>query len=263
MTGSAEAPSYSISIIVPCLNEEKVIEQTLDRLLETPSDIELIVVDGGSTDGTLHHLSHPRVKLLQTTRGRGHQLDFGARAALGATLWFLHADTLITPEAEKALRSAMCDPSILSGNFSLVFGGNRRCARLMTWIYRYLRLIGLCYGDSGFFVRTEVYRQLGGFKDYPIFEDLDLLRRLCRAGRFVRLPATITTSSRRFEGGRSFVWTFAHWTFLQVLFWLGYDPRRMGPALSRREVTRDQCRLRPRPAGQVIDIGKGRQDGAA
>jgi rSAM/selenodomain-associated transferase 2 len=223
-----DSSPYAISIIVPCLNEEKVIEQTLARLLETPEDVEIIVVDGGSTDGTLRRLVRPRVKLLQTTRGRGHQLDFGARAARGTVLWFLHADTLITPESEQALRSALRDPAILSGNFSLVFGGRRRAARLMTWIYRHLRLIGLCYGDSGFFVRAQIYRQVGGFKDYPIFEDLDLLRRLCRAGKFVRLPANITTSSRRFEGGRSFAWTFAHWTFLQILFWLGFDPRRMG-----------------------------------
>ena len=79
---------------------------------------------------------------------------------------------------------------------------------------------------SGFFVRSSVYREVGRFADYPIFEDLDLLRRLKKAGSFVRLPASITTSSRRFEG-RSFVAIFAWWTFLQLLYWVGFNPRRL------------------------------------
>jgi rSAM/selenodomain-associated transferase 2 len=215
-----------ISIIVPCLNEAKVIGATLEPLLTTGPDVELIVVDGGSTDGTLQQLENPRIRLLKTRKGRGHQLDFGAREALGEMLWFLHADTLVTPEAEAALRSAARDPAILSGNFRLVFDGSSRAAKTMTAIYHYLRWIGLCYGDSGFFVRADVYREVGRFADYPIFEDLDLLRRLKQAGPFVRLPAVITTSSRRFEG-RSFAAIFAYWTFLQILYWLGCSPRRL------------------------------------
>jgi rSAM/selenodomain-associated transferase 2 len=215
-----------ISVIVPCLNERKVIDATLTCLGRTGADVEIIVVDGGSTDGTLDRLIHPRVRVLQTRKGRGHQLDFGARAARGSTLWFLHADTLITPEAEGALRTAILDHEIIAGNFRLLFDGPTIGAKCMTWIYGYLRWIGLCYGDSGYFVRADAYRASGGFKDYPIFEDLDLLRRLRRAGRFVRLPATVITSSRRMEQ-RTFPVMFAYWTFLQVLYWCGCDPRRL------------------------------------
>ena len=96
----------------------------------------------------------------------------------------------------------------------------------MTWIYQYLRLIGLCYGDSAYFVRNSIYREVGGFKDYPIFEDLDLLRRLRRVGKFVRLPESVTTSSRRMAKP-GFPLMFAYWTFLQVLYWIGWDPRRL------------------------------------
>ena len=215
-----------ISIIVPCLNEKKTIELTLAPLFRTGRDVEILVVDGGSADGTRDLLQHPRIRLLETRKGRGHQLDFGARAARGEMLWFLHADTLITAEAEAELRRALADPAINSGNFCLVFDGPTRGAQWMTWIYRYLRLIGLCYGDSGFFVRADVYHQVGGFKDYPIFEDLDLLRRLRRVGRFVRLPGVLTTSSRRMEKP-GFPLMFAYWTFLQVLYWMGCDPRRL------------------------------------
>jgi rSAM/selenodomain-associated transferase 2 len=221
-----EYSSPLISVIVPCLNERRAIDETMEHLFACRVDLEIIVVDGGSTDGTLERLSDPRVHLLRTGKGRGHQLDFGARAAKGAMLWFLHADTLITPEAVTELRRAIEDPSIKSGNFQLVFDGESTAAKIMTWIYRHLRLIGLCYGDSGYFVRADTYREMGGFKDYPIFEDLDLLRRLRKAGPFVRLPAVITTSSRRFAG-KSFAATFAYWTFLQTLYWLGCDPRRL------------------------------------
>jgi rSAM/selenodomain-associated transferase 2 len=216
-----------ISVIIPCLNEVKAIDETLEPLLSLGADLEIIVVDGGSSDGTVDRVrAYPGIRLLSTRKGRGHQLDFGARAANGAMLWFLHADTLITPEAMRELRQAIADPVILSGNFTLIFSGATAGARFMTWLYHYLRLIGLCYGDSGYFVRAEVYYKSGGFNDYPLFEDLDLYRRLRRLGKFVRLPAAITTSSRRFEN--KFVKIFALWTFLQVLYWLGADPRWLG-----------------------------------
>jgi rSAM/selenodomain-associated transferase 2 len=223
----SSVPTPLISIIVPCLNEAKAIGSTLKPLLLTGPDVELIVVDGGSTDGTLDQLTDRRIRLFKTRKGRGHQLDIGAQEAQGEMLWFLHADTLITPDAENALRKATNDPSILSGNFRLVFDGQSRSAKIMTRIYHHLRRIGLCYGDSGFFVRSKIYRQVGRFADYPIFEDLDLLRRLKKVGPFVRLSAMITTSSRRFED-RPLAAAFAFWTFLQVLYWLGWSPRRLG-----------------------------------
>ncbi|MGH9800421.1 MAG: TIGR04283 family arsenosugar biosynthesis glycosyltransferase, partial [Blastocatellia bacterium] len=82
-----------------------------------------------------------------------------------------------------------------------------------------------CYGDSAIFVRRRVFEQLGGYRDYPIFEDCDLYRRMRRVGKFVRLPAAAVTSSRRFEG--RFTRTFALWMTMQVLYWLGVDPHRL------------------------------------
>ncbi len=93
----------------------------------------------------------------------------------------------------------------------------------MTWLYPKLRRIGLVYGDSGIFVRREIYEGIGGFKPFPLFEDLDFVRRLRREGRFVNLSASVRTSSRRFER-RSFLLMFSRWSFLQILFWLGVSP---------------------------------------
>jgi len=85
----------------------------------------------------------------------------------------------------------------------------------------------LCYGDSAIFVRASVYRAVGGFRPFPIFEDLDLVRRLKGRGPLVHLRARVVTSSRRFEG-RSFAYTFARWSFLQILYWLGVSPHALG-----------------------------------
>jgi hypothetical protein len=115
------------------------------------------------------------------------------------------------------------DESVVGGNFGLLFDGSSRAARRLTAIYPFLRLLGLCYGDSGIFLRKNVYEQIGGFRPLTLFEDLDLLRRLRRAGRFVHLPCSLRTSSRRFEQ-RNFALMWLHWASLQLLYWCGVSP---------------------------------------
>jgi hypothetical protein len=115
------------------------------------------------------------------------------------------------------------DPSIVGGNFGLIFDGPSRAAKHLTAIYPVLRILGLCYGDSGIFIRRDVYDQIGGFRALALFEDLDLLRRLRKAGFFVHLPCKLRTSSRRFEQ-RKFAVVWLHWTALQVLYWCGISP---------------------------------------
>jgi hypothetical protein len=127
------------------------------------------------------------------------------------------------PEDAPALvADALTDDRVCGGNFGLIFGGDTREARLLTRIYPFLRLGGMIYGDSAIFVRRRVFDRLGGYREYPIFEDCDLCRRMRRLGRFVRLDACATTSSRRFEG--RFIRTFALWSLMQVLYWLGVNP---------------------------------------
>lgn len=116
---------------------------------------------------------------------------------------------------------------MVGGNFEIMFAGDFFSGRLLTLVYRHLARIGLLYGDSGYFVRRPAYENVGGFRPHPIFEDLDLLRRLRKKGRFVRVPAVVSTSSRRFEG-RWFALVFARWAVLQILYWLGVPPARLG-----------------------------------
>ncbi len=221
----------ALSVIIPTLNEARSIGATLDAVLKAAGRAEVIVVDGGSGDGTVEvvkSLATGRgVKLVTSGRGRGLQMHAGAREARGRALWFLHADTLPSTDCPGRIDEALADPSVVGGNFHVVFDGDRRAARFLTWLYPRLRRLGLCYGDSGIFVRRETYERLGGFRDFPIFEDLDLVRRLRKAGRVAHLSATVETSSRRFEG-RSFALTFARWSFLQALYWLGVSPHTLG-----------------------------------
>jgi rSAM/selenodomain-associated transferase 2 len=213
--------------VIPALNEARGIAATLDQVYRMRGRFEVLVVDGGSDDATAEIASRAGATVLRSGRGRGIQMHAGACAARGGALWFLHADTRPPAEAVEQISSALSNPEVVGGHFALTFDGPGASARLLTFMYPQFRLLGLCYGDSGIFLRAEVYRELGGFRPYPVFEDLDLIRRIRRRGRFVHLPCRLTTSSRRFEG-RSFALTFARWTALQVGYWIGVHPEALG-----------------------------------
>jgi rSAM/selenodomain-associated transferase 2 len=212
-----------VSIIVPTLNEQTRISTTLRKLLQLAGGKEIAVVDGGSKDRTLELARAEGVRTINAPRGRGPQMHAGVMETTGDVLWFVHADTIPPREALEDIRTALADPEVVGGNFGLLFDGRSRAARRLTAIYPSLRRLGLCYGDSGMFVRREVYEKIGGFRPLPLFEDLDLLRRLRRAGRFVHLPQRMVTSSRRFEN-ENFIVVWLQWTTLQVLYWCGISP---------------------------------------
>ena len=212
-----------VSIIIPTLNEETHIVENIRSLQRLSGEKEIIVVDGGSADRTVPLALVQGVRVVTAPQGRGPQMHIGALEATGDVLWFIHADTTPPPPALEHIRESLELKSTVGGNFSLLFDGPSRAARQLTAIYPLLRFFGLCYGDSGIFVRRDVYHQIGGFHSLPVFEDLDLLRRLRRVGRFVHLNCQIVTSSRRFEH-RNFALVWLHWTTLQLLYWCGVSP---------------------------------------
>ena len=215
-----------LSIIVPVLNEASQIGDTLSALGALEGEKEIIVVDGGSEDETVALASAAGVTVLESACGRGTQQHAGALAARGDVLWFVHADTSPPRRAISEINQALRDGFVVGGNFGLTFDGPSRAARQLTAIYPTLRWLNLCYGDSGIFVRRSIYENIGGFRPLAIFEDLDLLRRLRRAGRFVHLKTCIVTSSRRFEK-RNFAGMWLHWTALQLLYWAGVQPNKL------------------------------------
>ena len=212
-----------ISIIVPTLNEQACITGTLRSLQQLDGEKEVIVVDGGSSDDTMALACAEGAKVLSAPPGRGVQMHAGSFEATGNVLWFVHADTVPPAHALEEIRAHLEDSRVVAGNFGLIFYGPSRAAKQLTAVYPMLRILGLCYGDSGIFVRRATYDQIGGFRALALFEDLDLLRRLRGAGRFVHLPSRIRTSSRRFER-RNFALVWLQWTALQVLYWCGISP---------------------------------------
>lgn len=213
-----------VSVVIPALNEEACIGEILSAVARL-RPYEIILVDGGSTDAT-PEIAQQFCRVLQAPRGRGSQQAAGARAVTGDVIWFLHADTKPDAGALNAIAGALAAPNVIGGNFSLVFDGPSRAARHLALAYPYLKLLGLCYGDSGLFVRKSAYEAAGGFHSHPLFEDVDLVRRLRKLGRCVTVNERLTTSSRRFEH-RNIVRVFAEWTALQLLYWAGVSPHRL------------------------------------
>lgn len=216
-----------ISVIIPTLNEEETIGPTLDAMLSGNGEVEVIVADGGSDDRTVEIARQFGARVISSDRGRGTQMDNGGRAARGQVLLFLHADTIVPSDLVKRIYEALLrDVEALGGNCDIRFDGTSRAATFMTWLYPKLGKLGLCYGDSGIFVRASVYQEIGGFNSFPLFEDLDFIKRLRKRGRVIHVPVTLVTSSRRFEG-RRFPLMFTRWFILQTLFWIGVSPRTL------------------------------------
>jgi len=217
-----------ISVIIPTLNEAGRLPSLIGRLASEPVPHEVIVVDGGSEDGTEDTARALGVIVFQSDRGRGQQLQAGCERAGGHVLLQLHADTEFPSGGLVALRDALQgDPELIGGNFRILFDGQTKFDDWLNGFYAWFRGYGLYYGDSGIFVRRDVYQRIGGVRPIAVMEDLDFCRRLERAGKTICIdePAVIS-SSRRFAGRKP--WRIVSgWIVLHTLYYLGVSPERL------------------------------------
>jgi rSAM/selenodomain-associated transferase 2 len=202
------------SVIIPAFNEAQILGGTLSHLPVAP-DLEIIVVDGGSTDTTLQVAAgFPGVKMLSAPQGRGSQMNAGALASSGRFLVFLHADTQIAPEHVNALRTAAADPEFHAGAFELKLTPAVPALRFISWgANRRARLLGLPYGDQVLIIRRNLFFALGGFT-HRRPEDLDLVVRLRGRTCLRLLSPPVASSGRRWLKSGYFHTTLKNWLFL-------------------------------------------------
>lgn len=271
-----------ISVVIPVLNERASLPATIAALRACRGIMEIIVADGGSTDGTVPWLqAQSDIVLVRSIRGKGPQMNVGAAAAFdvsgasvvsesdatetfakeaastetvtaktnaneafttqdattktiatsGASdiaLLFLHADCLVSQAAIDALHAALADQQLAGGAFYIRFAEDRpRSLRFVAWgINVRARFRNSATGDQGIFVRRSVFQSVGGAPEWPLFEDVELVRRIKQAGKFVVLRTPLTVSGRRYIEHGVFRTALLIYS-LRLAYWLGVPPHRL------------------------------------
>ncbi|MGQ0667104.1 MAG: TIGR04283 family arsenosugar biosynthesis glycosyltransferase [Nitrospiraceae bacterium] len=221
----------TISVIIPTLNEEKALAQTLTHASALGLG-EIVVADGGSTDHTVRiaeafRADAPDPRVLTAPKGRARQLNEGARASRGEILLFLHADTRLPQNAARIIQATMADPRMAGGRFDVRFDSPSTWGAVISLFMNWRsRLSGIATGDQAIFVRRQIFERLGGFADIPLMEDIEFSSRLKRAGPTAALHDTVITSFRRWEQQGPLRTILLMWV-LRFLYWIGVSPSRL------------------------------------
>lgn len=216
----------TLSVIIPTYQEAATIAGTLAAVDRLGAGVETIVVDGASTDGTADLVARHGARVIHAReRGRAAQMNEGAAGASGEVLLFLHADTILPPDARQAISSTLADPAVAGGCFSLRFDDDHPVLRASGVLSRFgCRLFH--YGDAGYFVRRAIFREMGGFRPMPFLEDIDFWLRLNRTYGVRVAQTSVLTSARRFKDV-GVVRQQALATLIVVLYMLGVEPPRL------------------------------------
>jgi len=218
-----------ISVIIPVLNEAALITQTLSTLQPLrAAGHELILVDGGSSDGTIA-LSEPLAdQIIQSSRGRSRQMNAGAKIARGDILLFLHSDTLLPKGADQLIIREMEKRSKNWGRFDVYLSGRRLLFRIVELLMKLRsRITGIATGDQAIFIQRKLFETVGGFPDIDLMEDIALSRLLKRYGSPICLWQRVVTSSRRWHRNGIFRTILLMW-FLRLAYFYKTDPRTLG-----------------------------------
>lgn len=219
-----------LTIVIPVLNEAGNLPAVLAalRLEKCPGLVEVVVVDGGSEDASVELAEAAGCRVLSSPPGRGRQMNLGARSAKADNLLFLHADTCLDFSAFAEILDLLQAADVVLGAFRIALEAPGRRFRLLEMLINSRSAwLGLPYGDQGLFMRRQDFLALGGFRELPLLEDLDLVLRARRLGRLRLARNRVTTSARRWR--RLGFWRTLVINQLVLLGWLfGVSPARLG-----------------------------------
>ncbi len=214
-----------LSIIIPTLNEGHQIAAILTRLQGYRSQgVEIILVDGGSSDRTVELATHLADRVITSAAGRATQMNAGATLATGGVLLFLHADTILPDHAPQLILQGLSRARYRWGRFDVTIAGNHFFLAVIGWFMNHRsRLTGIATGDQAIFMTHTVFDQLGGFPDQPLMEDVEMTSRLRKLGPPLCLHERVITSGRRWE--KQGVWRtiWLMWR-LRLQYFLGAKP---------------------------------------
>lgn len=220
----------AVSVVIPVLHEAPNINPLIDHLTRLPFSgaVEIVVVDGAPSADTLQAIRAPGVLKVHSGRGRGNQMNAGARMASGGILLFLHADTRLPESGLADIVRAMESAGAVGGAFRLSIDGRSPCYRIIERTANLrTRITRVPYGDQAIFLRRGYFMHIGGFAPLPIMEDVELMRRIRRTGgRIVLLPDGVKTSARRWEQTGILRNTLRNWLLL-ILFRTGVSAERL------------------------------------
>lgn len=210
----------TISVIIPIFNEEAILPAFINQTINWPVE-EIIFVDGGSKDQTQSII--PPHRLFVAKKGRGNQMNAGAKVATGDWLLFLHADSIFPPDGFSAIQNT----NLIGGAFRLKIDSDSLFLKFIAMMANMRSaLFGLPYGDQGIFVRREIFNKMGGYADIPLMEDVEFIRRLSREGRIALLNHAVTTSARRWNK-QGIIFTSFRNIILLLLYLMGVSPKRL------------------------------------
>ena len=213
-------------MLVPLLNEADGLPRLLQSLKACAPD-ELVLVDGGSSDGTAQLLQESGLRWLSSKPGRAVQMNAGAELCESDILLFLHADTDISSDGVEFLRGLARTPGMVGGRFDVRLSGQHAALRVIECLINLRsRLSRISTGDQAMFVRRDVFEAMGGFSDIPLMEDIEFSRRLKRRGKIACLRQKVSTSSRRWDQHGMVRTVLLMWR-LRLLYWLGVSPAKL------------------------------------
>jgi rSAM/selenodomain-associated transferase 2 len=223
-----EPNPVALSIIIPALNEARGIERLLNSLSPMRArGVEIIVVDGGSEDGTFE-IARPLIDQIATApRGRAVQMNAGAALAHGQTLLFLHADSFLPEDTDILLAGELTRTQRVWGRFDIRIDSAHPVLMLVALMINFrTRLTGIATGDQAIFVRSDVFRTIGGFPDIPLMEDIALSKTLRAKSRPISIPRKVVTSARRWQEHGIFRTILLMWR-LRLAYFLGSEPQEL------------------------------------